>query len=216
MKTGIEARRGGVFELGRVMDPETATQLGARAKDLKNEYLKRNWGIGFGTGISLNICEDRAKGQNELEQHSNGVLLAEDDARLVDGVNERLKEHISLTGLRSHDIAACFFIGAAAGGEWHLDVARDWRMLVNLSDFPISLKVATDWNAGDWVTSSGYFSLKDKVPPKKHVTIDYGPGEAVVVDNACELRHQVPHVGSMEQNKVFLRTIIYEEYDDWA
>ncbi len=216
MSTQTKERQGGVYELGQVIDPDLATQIGARAISLKDEYLKRNYGLGFGTGIGLNICEERAKDDSELTPYTNGVLLGEEDTQIVDEANVHFRSYVDATNLDTGNMDSGFFIGAAAGGRWHLDVMRDWRMLVNLSRFPISIRVAEVWDHKDWVSNAGYPIWETKTSPRSFTTVKYGPGEAVVVDNACSLRYQVPHVGSTEEDKVFLRTIIDEEYDNWS
>ncbi len=96
------------------------------------------------------------------------------------------------------------FFRAAGDGAWHIDGSQDHRLLVNLSKFPISLKVATDWNGADYVQRDGQPRLRFP-EPNDYATIEYGPGEGVAANNHCLPIEQTPHAGSSEKGKVLLR-----------
>lgn len=181
----LEVGRGTAVNVGQVIDPDLAIELGR----LRQEFTGPARNDVYGTPSRRLSIKDVAKTEIQLEaMQSVGLFL--------DGLVQ-LGEH------RAKPSVADFFIGAAVRGEWHIDIARDWRLLTNLSEFPVYLDIATVWDGRQWVEPS---TSDDPPYPIETERITYSPGHGVLIDNNFDQVSQLPHRGMQAAGKVLLRT----------
>jgi hypothetical protein len=198
---------GEIAHIGRLIDESVALELGVSVMELYAEYCRHSY-VNMQNEGTLNICKE-SNGNNESEIkniYTNAITLSAEYFQLYDGIRDEIIDITDdMFNGKKTSVGADIFFGQATGGRWHIDGYEEYRVLVNLSKFPISLLVATDWSntdlGKDWDTILDY----DKSPPKEFETITYSPGEAVALNNCCERDKQTPHVGSNEEGKMFLR-----------
>lgn len=204
------AHAGEIVKLGEIIAADTAKELGKEALALNKEYQRRLY---TGNNNFL-FVEGGSPEQSSVDSAWNYVRLADGHYRPVIEAQTFLDGLIRLGGRAALRAESGLFIGVAGDGRWHIDDSQDWRLLVNLSDFPVSLKVATEWEGINWgdIFRSPRNWYADQVPWHYEV-LEYEPGEGVLIDNACSAQAQVPHVGSTESGKVFLRAVAVQDAD---
>jgi hypothetical protein len=200
-------RKGEIIELDRVIEPAIATSLGDSILRIYREYCKRHYLSGDGTlyaGESpTELAEDTLAvgGTNLVNLSADSCAL---HRSLLDDFRQRAVDYVECA---EPVVSGDFFIGRAAGGRWHIDGEFDYRELINLSEFPISLFVADEW--GGTGLGSGWLNtiLDSGLEPASYSQITYAPGEGVGINNYCAISEQVPHLGSSEEDKLFFRMI---------
>ena len=183
----FEVRGGTAVNLGQVLDPDNAVALGR----LGQRFSRLQPGQS-----SLGIPSRRVS----IEE----VAETEVQLDLMKGVGRFLEKLVESSGYRAGVSGVDVLIGAAVRGEWHIDRIKDVRMLVNISEFPIDLDVATEWNGREWADPSEH----DYSPhPSSYERISSASGEAVLIDNMYSPAEQVPHQGSTQPGKIILRAL---------
>ena len=198
---------GEIAHIGRLIDESVAVDIGSSVLALYAEYCRHSYVNMLNEGTFNISNEPSGHDKSEIKNmYTNAVTLSNE----YFDIYSKLKEEVTCISedLFKDDkssIGADIFFGRAAGGRWHIDGSRDYRLLVNISEFPISLLVASDWSNTElgksWDTIIDY----DDEAPKEFKTITYNPGEAVALNNYCSREKQTPHVGSDEPGKMFIR-----------
>lgn len=183
----FEVRGGATVCIGQVLDPDQAIALG----QLGQRFSRLQ------------------PGQDSLGFPSRRVLIeevseTEDQLDLMKGVGRFLDKLVESRGYSAEVSEVDVLVGAAVRGEWHIDRIHDQRVLVNISEFPIYLDVATEWNGREWVDP---LRGEDSPYPSSYERISYLPGEAVLIDNMRNPVEQVPHRGSTQPGKILLRAL---------
>ncbi len=183
----IEVRGGTALHIGQIIEPARAIELGRLGQRL--------------SGLR--------PGQDSLGVPSRRVSIKDvaetgEQLELMTGVGIFLDRLLEFGGQSGEASEVDILVGAAARGEWHIDRIRDSRLLVNISEFPVYLDVATEWEGRQWAESWGH---DDSPYPLDYERISYEPGEAVLLDNACSPAEQVPHRGSTQAGKIILRAL---------
>lgn len=186
----IEVCGGTAVHIGQIIEPARAIELGRLGQRFPG---RRPGQDGLGVPSRRVSIEHVAETEEQLE--------------LMTGVGVFLDRLLEFGGQSVEASELDILIGAAARGEWHIDRIRDSRLLVNISEFPVYLDVATEWEGRQWAESWGH---DDPPYPLDHERISYDPGEAVLLDNACSPVEQVPHRGSTQPGKIILRAFCSE------
>lgn len=212
-------RVGEITPVGRLLEPETAIQLGSRMMELYHQYSREAFLFGNGT-LNPDINPSDTEESKIIRRAENTVRLSENDFSIYNSlISYFKKEAISHVEHDEPIVSGDFFFGSAADGRWHIDANYDYRLLVNLSKFPISLLVANEWSStslgeGDNKSILDKSILDKGIEPESYSQLTYEPGEAVTVNNFCLERDQIPHAGSTESGKVFLRFLAYNPNGD--
>jgi hypothetical protein len=203
--------------IGQVLDSERSIELGNSLLPLFEKYDRLlNFTIGPAISLMANVTHHPGEDNSQtLSDSEDSALFPNSNiVRTSKSAERYLRESMQVASavakrevsedIDTYMIENSFVLGAT--GRWHIDADRNLRMLVNLSEFPITLQIATEYPVTEG--SLGY-RLPDFDSPSFPIEsgeIVYGPGEAVIVDNLCNVIEQQPHRGTTRENRVILRT----------
>lgn len=201
--------------IGQVLDSERSIELGNSLLPLFEQYDRLlNFTIGPAINLMANVTHHPGEDNSQTLSDSEDLALLPNSniVRTSKSTKQYLRESMQVASavakrevsdIDTYMIENSFVLGAT--GRWHIDADRKLRMLVNLSEFPITLEIATEYP----VTESSGYRLPDFDSPSFPIEseeIAYGPGEAVIVNNLCSVIEQQPHRGITRENRVILRT----------
>lgn len=190
METAPLSVSGEIVRAGRIIEEADAIDLGRSILDVANSY-----------DYTLNTVRSRRQKTARVHESVNSVRLGAKERETVAQAQAAFRDFVKTTSIRrAEPVHTDFFFNAAVDGMWHTDVRGDLRLLVNTSSFPISLKVAKEW---EW-NRDLMFGAED-FTPADYETLVYGPGEGVTLNNLRTPPDQTPHAGSTEPGKVFMR-----------
>ncbi len=201
--------------IGQVLDSERSIELGNSLLPLFEQYDRLlNFTIGPAINLMANVTHHPGEDNSQTLSDSeiSALLPNSNIVRTSKSTEQYLRESMQVASaaakrevsdIDTYMIENSFVLGAT--GRWHIDADRNLRMLVNLSEFPAILQIATEYP----VTEGSRYHLPDFDSPSFPIEseeIVYGPGEAVIVNNLCSVIEQQPHRGITRENRVILRT----------
>lgn len=191
---------GEIYKLpGTVIEPDVASGLGKRLLSNCDGYVEGQAWPALRTAHLIST-----KGIHDATQRigsTNYIEFSAEDYEVMRATRDTFE---SLLDDEAYHIATDIHIGTYP--RWHIDgVTHDVRLLVNLSETTLELRIASEWGEHDYVRPSGHMSIDDAPEPREAYSLFYGPGEGVLADNRCPLDEQTPHVGVPVDNKVYLR-----------
>ncbi|HEY1645758.1 MAG TPA: hypothetical protein VGF75_05305 [Candidatus Saccharimonadales bacterium] len=192
--------------VGPVIDSIVAQELGSRVSAIFWQHVDNT---GFNGQIERGALQAKFSDEPMTRIRnltSNHLLLSPSDQLIISGARQHLDALIGERSYAKKTDSADFHFGTPRDGGWHIDGSRDIRLIVNLSSVPLTMLVAKDWDDSYFVNPS-MVQVKPRIKPAKdkYTEIEYKPGEAVLVDNACERADQIPHAGVNAPDKVIMR-----------
>ncbi|MCA9329537.1 hypothetical protein KDA11_02745 [Candidatus Saccharibacteria bacterium] len=195
-----------------IMSPQIAIDLGKAVLGAHQIYLQEEnvwrsecigqiFNIGYSQTAKTKLSDEYVATIYPSTEHANAIGMA----------IANFRKHIPEDWHRPNsqpNFDVNFGVGAAGGGEWHVDPCRDFRIFINLSDTEQSLKVAKKWESGDF-TPEGYYRHVSRGPlDKAYELITYNPGDGLLLNNlSSNPTERLPHAGVHKRGKVMLRII---------
>lgn len=198
-------RTGSIVHAGQILEPEQAMEFGDRILTIFDEFkCQLSYDTKFG---NLQIDPSKVSDASEYPQGSRSscITLNQTDTDTVQTCYAAMSAAAEPEQL---EVSGDLFVGTFGDSYWHVDIAEEHRLLVNLSRVPLKLLVAISWKE-----TTAYNNVYSE-DIAEHTTIEYGPGEGVLLDNACRPKLQVPHAGIATPGKVFLRAFGARKTDD--
>ncbi|MEI9914039.1 MAG: hypothetical protein WDN66_03580 [Candidatus Saccharibacteria bacterium] len=201
-----------IFSAGKIVEPEAATNLGRASMRLYHFYEQQARRQFYGNESLLVDSLDNSTTDLVIldNKYTDRLALGPEHSETALDIGLRFLDicadrSASLTKIPDQDI----FVGTPKHftDSWHVDIEKQYRLVVNLSADPITLKVANSWDRSDFKQVAGgpKFSPKGGIDYRE---ITSNPGEGVFIDNMFEELHdQVPHAGVDIPGKVILRAM---------
>lgn len=175
--------RGEIYHAGQILRPDAASEFGSVL-------------IGLTTStVDIEFIGQIHHGSETLLFGNSHLFLSPLHSGLLKESAKFLHEKYPVPDTIFENPFATIILGRKIFGDWHRD-PRIYRMLVNLSSDPVKLWVA------DKIPNAEEIEF---IVPTNQRFIEYGPGEAVILDNLCETLERVPHTGGNEPGKDILR-----------
>lgn len=196
-------RPGIVDRINSLVAPEDALKLGAAALREHKKFIAR--ASYYATGGVVYRLSSSELDQTTLAPDRSLLFVGKDDQRILDtaiaAFRSRLPESLDDP---STVIIPELLVGIAAGGDWHTDILQGYRGLTNLTSEPQALHVAAQWTSQD-ANSRKNWSREEGPPVVDQLGVFYYTGDAVTINNTCDLDQQLPHAGVLKPGKVLLR-----------
>ncbi len=195
-------RPGIVDRINSLVAPEDALKLGAAALREHKKFIARASYYATG-GVVYRLSSSELE-QTTLAPDRSLLFVGKDDQRILDTATAAFRSHLPKPLDPSTVITPEILVGFAAGGEWHTDVLQEYRALANLSSEAQALHIAAQWTSQD-ANSRQNWSSEEGPPVVDQLGVFYYTGDAVTIDNTCDLDQQLPHAGVLKPGKVLLR-----------
>lgn len=195
-----------IVHAGRIIEADRAMRCGDAMLALAREFGHNH--------TTLNPAPSQSE-RSTLIPHTNRFNTGVDDQETIDIAAESFKTMIPTHGKEGLDltIGSDVFVGTAGGGEWHIDMMEEYRLLVNLSRGHLELLVAKEWSNQ---YSDPLLYDQTPTPPSQYERLSYEPGEGLLLNNYCDWNSQIPHAGIHSDGKVFLRLFTRETLPEFA
>jgi hypothetical protein len=185
---------------GQVLDPQQATQFGNLVLSITAHYLSESNWPDHKSNFAMNLYEPSTPPDATSLDPSNSfsaIHLSRADGLFIAQAEEYFRKILAVQAPGPRSITTNLLVGPESTDGWHKDIAPDFRLLVNLSEFPVGLKIAAAEN-----------SPRDhRIAPSNYHTLTYEPGQGIDIHNACAVDRQTQHAASREDGRVILRLL---------
>jgi hypothetical protein len=188
--------QGEIYPPERVLDADVARNVGSYLLEVGSLYAKR-FPMFRDRDFAIRLASEPAH-RPTFDADSRLVRIEEEHLTIVRSIEALFVSRLP-RNILFQKITTELAFGAGAAGHWHVDVERNVRAILNLSQDPIHLHYATDWDGADYGRAKSKFDRTARPTsfirpePRDFNTFISEPGEAVVINNLARADRQIPH-----------------------